>query len=50
MTIPTFGLTLGVIPANMDGGESTAAYSPTQNIDGGNANSDFNEDIDGGNA
>jgi hypothetical protein len=52
MTIaqPTFGNTLGIIPADLDGGESNTSYLPTQNIDGGCATSEFNEDADGGNA
>ena len=50
VTRPAFGSTLGAIPANMDGGESTATYLPTQNIDGGSAASNFSEDVDGGDA
>ena len=46
----TFGNTLGMIPANMDGGESESSYLPTQNADGGTASGTFSENTDGGNA
>lgn len=49
LVIPVFGST-EVNEANLDGGGATSSFLPTQNVDGGSAESTFNENIDGGDA